>query len=237
MRFDKERLLIVYSGALTLALGITAFSGFGMRHKRGTFEEIEVQRINLVEPDGRLRMVLSDKAHFPGSFIRGKEITRPDRQGTGVLFLDDEGNEMGGMMWDYSKDESGRIEGNGHLSFDQYMQDQIFSIDAGVQDGKKFSAITISDRGDWPITEGFEAAKRIDALPKDQREAEWQKFSATHPGDHNRITLARFEDKSVGLRMRDPDGHDRLVILVASDGSPTIKFLNPDGKVIAQLPK
>jgi hypothetical protein len=88
-----------------------------------------------------------------------------------------------------------------------------------------------------PITEGFEAGKRIDALPKEQREAEWKKFSATHPGDHNRITLARFGDKSVGLRMRDPDGRDRLLIEVGSDGSPMIKFLDQDGKVVAQLPK
>jgi hypothetical protein len=84
------------------------------------------------------------------------------------------------------KEKDGTIQNHRHLSFDQYEQDQIFSIDSGREDKDKFSAIKISKRGDYPIQETYDASLRIDKLPKDQQDAEWKKFFATHTGDANR---------------------------------------------------
>jgi len=70
MRFlGSQRFLAVYSGLVTLAFCITILCGFVLSPKRNAFEEIDVQRINLVEPDGKLRMVISDRTRFPGSYI------------------------------------------------------------------------------------------------------------------------------------------------------------------------
>jgi len=228
---------VLYSGLVTLAFGVIVVCGFVVPSKRASFEQIDVQRINLVEPDGKLRLVISDKARFPSSYIKASEFPRSDRKTTGMIFIDDDGTEMGGLIFGGTKDKDGKVQSNGHLSFDQYMQDQTFSIDAGEESGKRWSAITISDRGDYPITEALEAAQRIRALPEDQRAAEWKKFAASHPGDHTRIAFGRSTDRSAVLRMKDSDGHDRLVIQVMADGSPLIKFLDKDGKVVSQLPK
>ncbi len=236
MKFiSRQRFLEIYSGVLTAVFAISVLGGFANSRKT-TFDEIDVRRINIVEPDGTLRMVISDKAEFPGSFIKGKEIARPDRQDTGMLFLNDEGTEMGGLTFGGLKDKNGTIQGDGHLSFDQYMQDQVFSIDAGQEGSKHYSLITIGERGDYSIMDAFEAKKRIDALPADQRRAEWKKFAETHPGDANRIVFGRAPDASAVLKMRDNQGRDRLLIQVAVDGSPVIQFLNEEGKVASQLP-
>ena len=238
MKFlDSQRFLVLYSGLVTLAFAVSVLCGFVNQTKKASFEQIDVQRINLVEPDGKIRMVISDKARFPGSYVNGSEFPRSDRKTTGMIFIDDDGTEMGGLIFGGVKDTNGKVSSNGHLSFDQYMQDQTFSIDAGEDSGKRWSAITISDRGDYPITEALEAAQRIRGLPEDQRAAEWKKFAATHPGDHTRIAFGRATDKSAVLRLKDLEGHDRLVIQVAADGSPIIKFLDGEGKVISQLPK
>jgi hypothetical protein len=174
----------MYAGVLTAAFAITVFAGFAESHKTA-FDEVDVHRINVVEPDGTLRLVISDKAKFPGSFVNGKEIARPDRNDTGLLFLNGEGTEMGGLTFDGWKDKNGKIQNNGHLSFDQYMQDQVFSLDAGQEGGEHYSVINFSDRGDYSVMDAFEAKKRIDALPAEQRQAEWKKFMKTHPGDAN----------------------------------------------------
>jgi hypothetical protein len=238
MKFlGSQRFLILYSGLVTLAFSVTVLCGFVAQSKRGTFEQIDVQRINLVEPDGTIRMVISDKAQFPGSYIKGKEIPRPDRKSTGIIFIDDEGSEIGGLTFRGSKDNDGKVHSNGHLSFDQYMQDQIFAIDAGEDAGAHYSALTISDRPDYPITEEFDVAQKIRALPPDQQSSAWQKFYEAHPGYHPRIVFGRSVDKSSVLRMKDLDGHDRLVIQVTADGTPVIEFLDKDGKVIGRLPK
>lgn len=236
MKFaSREGFLAIYAGVLTAAFAITVFGGFA-ESRRAAFEEIDVDRINIVEPDGTLRLIISDKAKFPGSFIKGKEIARPDRHDSGLLFLNEEGTEMGGLTFDGWKDKNGQVQNNGHLSFDQYMQDQVFSLDAGQEGGKHYSVINFTDRGDYSIMDAFEAKKRIDALPAEQRQAEWKKFTETHPGDANRIVLGRAADTSAALKMKDTQGRDRLVIKVAANGSPSIQFLDEGGRVVSQLP-
>ncbi len=233
----SSRFLAVYSGVLTVAFAVTVFAGFSGKSKPQHFDEISVGRINVIEPDGKLRLVISNRAQFPGSYVKGKEIERPDRQDTGLLFLDDEGTEMGGLTWGGSKDKNGKITADGHLSFDQYMQDQIFAIDAGREGESKWSAMTFSDRGDYSIMEGFEAAKRIRALPESERKAAWAKFRQEHPGDQNRVVIGRAPDNSSVLRLKDPQGRDRIVLKVDAKGDPVVQVLDAEGKVISQLPQ
>lgn len=62
-----------------------------------TFDEINVHRINVLEPNGTLRMVISDHAKLPGIIVRGKEqpFSRPQ---AGMIFYNDEGSENGGLI-------------------------------------------------------------------------------------------------------------------------------------------
>src|SRR5262249_56629978 len=87
---------MIYSGVLTAVLAVTFLGGLGTRPQKAKFDEIDVQRINVWEPDGTLRMVISDKAHFPGLIIRGKEYPHPRPQ-AGMLFFNNEGTENGGL--------------------------------------------------------------------------------------------------------------------------------------------
>ena len=87
-----------------------------------------------------------------------------------------------------------------------------------------------------PITDALEASLRIQKLPQEQQEAEWQKFAVSHRGDTQRAYLGRVGDRSVGLRLMDQKGHDRVRLRVNPDGSPVMQFLDASGKVTAQFP-
>ncbi len=63
-----------------------------------------------------------------------------------------------------------------------------------------------------------------------------EKFFAAHGRPHQRLYLGRSADRAVALRLKDAEGHDRIVIQVAADGSPVIRFLDQDGKVINEIP-
>ena len=52
-----------------------------------------------------------------------------------------------------------------------------------------------------------------------------------------RASLERDPDKSAALRLRDPDGHTRILLRVAADGTPSMQFLDATGKVIHQWPE
>jgi hypothetical protein len=229
------RFLVIYSAVVTIAFAVTLLCGFASPRK-ANFDVLTVHRIDFVEPDGTPRLVISNRESFPGTYMRKKEYPRPDRRdAAGMLFVNDEGSEMGGLIFGGLKQKDGTIQNHGHLSFDQYEQDQIFAVDSGREDRETFSAIRIGERGDYPIQEAYDASLRIDKMAKEQQDAEWKKFYATHTGDANRIYLGRSPDKSASLRIKDSDGHDRLVLRVNADGAAVVQFLDAGGKVTNEI--
>jgi hypothetical protein len=233
-----QRLLVVYSSFLTILFALSIIYGFAHPPSQ-SFDEITVHRINVVEPDGTIRLVLTNTANSPGIYIKNKEVPHPrGRKGAGLLFFDEEGTEDGGLTYGIEKDKSGRVVGSdGHLSFDQYMQDQIFTIDAGRDGDKKYSLLRMDDRGDYPITEALEAINRISKLPEKEQQAELKRLVAAHPGDHPRVILGRARDGGSTLQLKDTEGRDRLVLRVAPDGTPKLQFLDAAGKIISELPQ
>ena len=235
--FSSQQFLTVYSGVLTAALGVIVLTGFTDKPAKGNFEEINVQRINIVEPDGTLRLVITDKQRSPGLYIKGKEYLPDYRKTAGLIFMDDEGSESGGLIFGGLKDKDGKVTRYGHLSFDQYMQDQVFSIDAAEGNGQRRSTISVIDRPDHPITEEIELTERIKNLPPEQQQAEIDKFYTTHAKPQQRVFLGRATDRSVALQMKDVNGRDRVVMRVDAAGNPKLQFLNAEGGVISELPK
>src|SRR5260370_39536959 len=231
-----DRFLAVYSGVITAAFFYIMTTGFAASPKKASFDEIEVKRINVVEPDGTLRLVISDRAHFPGLIVKGKEYPHETRKTRGILFFDDEGTENGGLTFGGMKDKSGKVSSYGHLSFDKYMQDQVFTIDASDDDGQERNRLTLVDRPDYSITLLVDELARIKPLSKDEQAAELKKFFAAHGQAHPRLYLGRSDDRSVSLRLKDVEGRDRIVIKVDADGAPALQFLDEKGTVVAQLP-
>jgi hypothetical protein len=231
---SNPRFLAVYSGLLTLVFVVVVFGVAALRNR--TFGTITVRRINIVEPDGTVRLTISNRADFPGAWNRGKEYPRPDRrEAAGMLFMSDEGTEQGGFIWGAGQLRDGSIQNHVHLSFDQYEENQIFAIDAGQEGKDKFSRLTMVDQGNYPIEEKRRANEAIDRLPANEQDAAWDKFFATHRSDVKRIELGRSPDGSVGLELRDPDGKVRIILSVRASGEPVLQFISEDGKVVREL--
>jgi len=129
----SDRVVLGYSMVATLALAVTFLSGSALR-KSQVFDEIQVHRIDVVEPDGTLRMVISNKAQLPGVIVKGKEQPPSDRPQAGMLFYNEEGSETGGLIFGGHKNADGQVENcSGSLSFDRYGASQIVQL-AGVDD-------------------------------------------------------------------------------------------------------
>ena len=232
---SNPRFLAIYSGVLTLVFAVTVLCGFAaMRDPK--FGIITARRINIVEPDGTVRLTISNRADFPGGWIHKKESPRPDRRdAAGMLFMSEEGTEQGGLIWGASQFPDGTIENHGHLSLDQYEENQIFALDAGQEGRDKFSRITIADQGDYPVEEKRKAEDQIGRLSADKQDAAWEAFFATHRHDVKRLVLGRAPDGSVGLNLRDGNGQARIVLEVQSDGKGVLQFFDESGKVVSEF--
>jgi hypothetical protein len=236
MKFiSNPRFLTIYSGVLTVIIAVVVLFGAATVRNQ-TFGIITARRINIVEPDGTVRLTISNRADFPGAWNRKKEYPRPDRtEAAGMLFMSEEGTEQGGLIWGASQLPDGTIENHGHLSLDQYEENQVFAIDAGQEGKDKFSRITMADQGDFPIKEKREANEQIQKLPTDQQQAAWNRFFSTHRSDVKRMVMGRSPDGSVGLELRDYNGKVRVVLAVQANGQPVFRFLDDAGKVVREF--
>lgn len=140
----SQIVLALYSALCSLLLAVTLTAGFA-RPKSESFDEITVHRINIVEPDGTLRMVISNHARLPGVIVRGKEGAA-DRPQAGMIFYNDEGSENGGLIFGGRKNAKGEVvDSGGSLSFDKYDANQIVQL-AGVDDKEdRFAGLAVSD--------------------------------------------------------------------------------------------
>lgn len=96
---------------LLLVILVTAFGDMQQEH----FEEIDVERINVNEPDGQPALVIANSRRLPGAVIDGQKLT--SREGIpGIIFYNSEGDETGGLIFDTEKTD-GTLTAFGHLSF------------------------------------------------------------------------------------------------------------------------
>ncbi len=230
-----QHFLTIYSGILTVVFAVTVLTGFRPAAAPQKFEQINVERINLVEPDGTLRLVISNKALAPGIIIKGKEHPHPDRKTAGMIFFNDEGTENGGLIFGGERDKNGKESSYGHLSFDRYEQDQVFTMDAEQEGGTNSVGMRLIDQPAYPIQDLLAVLDRTKDMSADQRKAEINKFMQAHGTSHQRLSLYRTSNGAVELKMKDTEGRDRLVLGVAADGSPALHMLDEHGKIVGQL--
>lgn len=230
-----QRVLMIYAGVLTAVFAITVLSGFARSPSKLSLDELDVQRINVREPDGTLRLVISDAATAPGIIIKGKEYPHPNRKAAGMIFYNDEGTENGGLIFGGEKDKDGTRESHGHLSFDAYEQDQTMALDSHQEKDGRWTRLQFNDYPYYSILEEIRLMDSIKSLPKDQQQARMKAFFAEHGGPTQRMVLGRDTDGSVQLAMNDLQGHPRIVMKVAENGTPSLQMLDVDGKVIGEL--
>ena len=230
-----QRFLTIYAGVLTAVFAATVLSGFARTPRKLSLDELDVQRINVREPDGTLRLVISDAASAPGIIIKGKEYPHPDRKAAGMIFYNDEGSENGGLIFGGEKDKDGTRESHGHLSFDAYEQDQTMALDSHQEKEGRYTKLQFNDYPDYSILEEIQLLDSVKHLPAEQRQAQIKAFYDKHGGPTRRMVLARNTDGSVQLAMNDLQGHPRIVMKVAKDGSPSLQMLDSNGKVTGEL--
>jgi hypothetical protein len=236
---NKQHFLVLYSGVLTAVFVATIFLGAKQPAlRKEAFNEIDVQRINIVEPDGTVRMIISGTARAPGAIFKGKEYPHPDgRKVAGMIFYNDEGTENGGLIWDGNKGRDGKVSSHGHLSFDNYEQDQVMVIEGNQDEEGKSSFIRIMDQPDYSLEPLMQLMEKNRDLPKEQQQAALENFLKSHPRPQSRLFLGRKGDRSAALILKDAEGRDRIVLKVGADGTPSLQFLDASGKVLNEMPE
>lgn len=207
--------------ALLLCAGVAVLVGAKSITKNATFHSIDAERINIREPDGTLRLTISNRDSFPGAFVKNKEIKHP-RDMAGFLFMNDEGTEQGGLIY------NGRLETPDHpssglsLTFDRYQQDQQMQLLGVDENGRHFAGISFNDVADGQERPVFSA--------RDKAEME-----AGHHAITPRVYLGKAADQNATLQLMDAAGKPRITFRVTPSGDARILFLDEHGRTVKEI--
>ena len=231
--------MLIAAGVVSAVIAVTAFR----QSQKTRFAEIDVERINVVEKDGKLRLTISNAERLPQPIIGGKSY--PLRGGTGagsggMIFFNDEGNENGGIAYAGRKTATG-YRANGHLTFDQFDQDETVSFSYTDVDGRARAGFTIADRSNIPIKIFADSAMAFQALPDGpEKTRRLQQLRDSPVGEAGKSTMRVFvgktQDRSSVLSLSDPTGRPRLRLTVDSSGTPIIDFLDESGRTTRRYP-
>ena len=228
------RAYAISSSLILIVLAAAAFRQGGAQKSMG---EITVERLNVVDANGTLRMVLAGKDKMHPGVMDGVTIDRP-RPVAGMLFFNDEGDEVGGLTYTGTV-ANGVGRANAGLMFDQLKQDQTVGISYNESNGQRSAGFQVWDRSD--TVRLSELIAKLNALNKIADRAERDKayadIRATAPAGPRRVFVGKAENKSATIVLADAAGKPRLTLTVDATGNPRIEFLDDAGKVIARIPE
>jgi hypothetical protein len=235
-KLEKEvRFLKIYAVVITLGCAVFFLTAFAIQSKKQKFEEIDVERINIVEKDGKLRMVISNQERQHLGIVNGKIIERKSPRPPGIIFFNHLGDEMGGLIF-------GDNGGNGHFgsfTWDKVKNDQTMGFRYLESDNGTYqSGLEMWQQPNLPsdvVNAKYEAANKITDEAK--RKAAIQAMIDNNELATNRLFLGKRRDNSTSLVMNDIKGKPRIRMQVATDGTPKLEFLDEAGKVIYSLPE
>jgi hypothetical protein len=230
------RFLKAYAVISTLLLALIAFSNISRADHKDKFEEIDVERINIVDKDGKPRLVVSNKDRFPDPIIDGK--TYPMRQGgktAGMIFYNDKGDECGGLSFSGQEKDGTRRAGAG-LLFDQFNQDQTVGITYGDNDGRRTAGLNVWDRPDTPIAEMIEKLQSLQKMPDGPEKTRVLQKFRENSGVAQRVFVGKNKDKAAIVALSDPQGRPRIQLMVDAQGAARLEFLDEKGAVVNLLP-
>jgi hypothetical protein len=172
------------------------------------FDELNVERLNIVDASGKPRLVLANAERMPPPILKGKSFKRAVTP-AGIIFFNAAGDEVGGLA--LTDLQPGRVSA---LAFDYSNADATALVTRISPDGKDASAgLVINSRPDESLDAGSAARTGV-----------------------RRIELQNHNDVAE-LVMMDTKGRPRMRLYVDKNDQPAIEMLDEKGAAVYTLRK
>jgi hypothetical protein len=241
---EQERIRFWQGFSLALALilaagaGHSAYSVFAQSVQKPRFTEIDVERINVVEADGTVKLVIANRERAPDQISEGQSRPRAvNNKLPGITFFDDAGDEAGGLK--VRGDRRAGPSARRHLLFDQHRGDQALGLISDENETGRTAGLTVWDRPDLPLPEVLVRYERIQSLPAGSERTKLEaEFEACCAGfGTTRVFVGKSRGRDAVLGLSDARGRERLRLLVTAQGDARIEFLDERGRATTTFPE
>lgn len=230
---------------LVLLNGFFLFSAFNKKTGKEKFEEIDAERINIVGTNGKPVMVLSNKRLIPGVSMNGKTYPKEFSDGrenyTGIIFFNEQGDEVGGLIYNgWPKKDSGYYAVE-HLSFDQWKQNQVVAMQYLDNGKSRRAGLRVWDRPtNVSMDEIFDRFKARNAAPKnsaayDSISKEIQASALRGDNGVERMFIGSLNEEAQ-IQLKDKKGNVRAMLYIDKNGDAKLDFFDKKGTVTKSLP-
>ncbi|MEI9806586.1 MAG: hypothetical protein WDO16_01185 [Bacteroidota bacterium] len=240
------RLLIVSNLALLSFVVFILLSSFGKKESENKFKEITAERINIVNADGTPVIAISNKQRIANPVMGGKKYPVEVGEGreymAGMIFFNEAGDEMGGLIFNSFKMPNGKIAGMGHLSFDRFNDNQVISLEYNENKNGVRSGLTFYDRpGDGTFKKSLDLVEETGlktTTPERRAEinAAFKEMTDKKALGAQRLFIGS-RNETAQVELKDKKGNVRGRFYVDDKGEAKIEFLNEKGEVYSVFPK
>lgn len=195
-----------------------------------SYKEITVERINAVESNGDLKLVISNSERQHQGIVNGKPLPERTRQ-AGLIFFNSAGDECGGLVYDGNDKEAGLV-----LSVDKYRDDQVMQL-RYIENTEKDLRTYGIQFWEYPKEDGYdERNKAFEDLQKNEDDKEkttaYLKMKQDGLLPEDRMFVGKKMNNDVGVFINDYQGRPRIKIYIDRDNNPKIEFLDEKGSVV-----
>jgi hypothetical protein len=244
----NRELIFLRAFAIATVLGMVFITTSAFKHGGNQkFSEIDVERINIVEKNGAVKMVITNVERFPNGNdqINGKPTNENRKKRSGMLFFNEDGIECGGFIYDGQKTANGHSAGLS-LTYDQYDGDQVMQLlTKDYQEGdKRFvsSGLMFNDR---PSKESqiktATIMKELGELGKKDPKVADEKYKMYEAqglvGGAPRVMLGKSRNENNGLFLFDNKGMPRAMFYVDKENNAKLDFFDEKGNTISSFPE
>jgi len=232
----RVRFLEAYALASTLVFGVLALSAFTQTKQK--FDELSVERVNVVEKNGQLVAVIANSDRMPDPIVGGKSFKteRPP----GMIFYNGIGDECGGLVFGAATGENARAGDKygayGGFSLDQYKQSQAIGLIYNDHSGTREVGLKVWDRPETSQSEFIERGDVIRKMPEGPEKEAARKSLRESGFSPTRIFVGKSKEREAKVTLYDAKGNARINMIVDAAGVPRLDFLDENGKVTYSLP-
>lgn len=208
-------------------------------------EVLEVERLDIVEPDGQPAFVLANSERAVPATIEGRvllEGQERERANPSFIFFDGHGDEVGGMLFRNRETAEG-FQATRHLSMDGFRQDQTVVLThsqdpGGARSGLQVNDVpgrsileTLAELGLEPPATRQELDAAVDSLAGEEGEAGVRRLFGV-----DRLFVGSDRANEATLVLRDGAGRPRIRLGVPDEGDPYVRVLDEEGEPVVELP-
>ena len=178
-------------------------------------KELNVEKLNIVEEDGRLKMSLFNSKNIPSLIMDNIDLLPGHRENDGIsglMFYNNHGDECGGLIYGSKVKEDGAVSMGMSLTFDKWKQDQVVQMHLQKENEMEQYGISIYDRPNKHFSHTLDTLNEFRSETNKDKQTEL--VEELNKDNQKRIFVGKDFDGETKIALFDKSGKEQIKLAI-----------------------